>query len=226
MAMTVAPRHSSDRPERQRDFGVAAPRAGHSVRHTRFVGLMRHLLPALAVGLLALVVAWPHFLPEERVQVGYGKPSVGDVDGYTLTMSNPRYYGLDKDERPFTVVADTARQTSPQALTLDQPRADIQTRDGAGILLDAREGVYRQKEQLLDLTGGVNLYHDAGYELHTQAAHVDLKAGSAEGRHPISGHGPTVRLEAEGFRLLERGATIHLTGKSHVVLYPSERTAR
>lgn len=192
-------------------------------RYTRFVGVMRRLLPAVAIALVAAVVAWPQFLPEERVQVGYNKKGMGGMGGHSLTVVNPRYYGVDSEQRPYSVLAEAAKQTKQDVIDLEQPRADLLLKDGSGLLLDARQGIYHQKAQFLQLEGNVNLFHEQGYEVHTQSAMIDLEAGAAEGSDPVDGHGPAIQLQGEGFRLADRGKTVFLTGKSHVVLYPDGR---
>lgn len=188
---------------------------------------MRLLLPAAALVLLALLFAWPQMKADgERVEVGYSTENLRALGRNALTLFNARYYGLDKDLRPFSVLAESARQNETEVITLDQPRADMVTKDGSGVLLDARHGTYRQKDQMLRLQGDVSLYHDRGYEIHTEAATVDLADGKARGDQPVAGHGPQIQLAGEGFEMHDRGRTIHLTGKSHVVLYPGKGSQR
>lgn len=225
--MTAARERGLTQNRRRRDH-FSPPQTPRRVRgtvaYTRFVALMRRLLPGAALVLLVLVVAWPQLLPDERVQVGYSDTRLKGLGRNAVVMANPRYYGVDSQERPYSVVADIARQTEAEkAVNLEQPRADMLLKDGSGVLLDARTGIYRQDTQHLLLQGDVNLYHDKGYELHTQSARVDLAAGTAEGSEPISGHGPSIELEGAGFRLTDRGRTIFLTGKSHLVLYPRRK---
>ena len=145
---------------------------------------------------------------------------------FILTLLNVRYYGLDKDLNPFSVLAEAARQNEAEIITLDNPRADMLAKDGSGLLLDARHGTYRQKDQTLRLQGDVSLYHDRGYEIHTEAVMVDLISGVATSINPVSGHGPQIQLNGEGLQMSERGRTIRLTGKSHVILYPGKESQR
>ncbi len=194
--------------------------AAVSVRYTRFVAAMRKLLPLAAAALVGIVVAWPQLLPEERVEVEYSAVDIGGA-GLAARVENPRFYGFDGKRRPFSVVADSAQQSKRDgAVVLATPRADLTLEDGSGVLLDARTGAYHQKRQILDLRGDVNLYYDKGYELHTQQARIDVAAGSAAGEHPVEGHGPSIQLGGEGFRLVDRGRIIELTGRSRVLLYP------
>jgi lipopolysaccharide export system protein LptC len=198
---------------------LSVPRTGPFARYSRFVGLMKVLLPSLAAVLLGLVVVWPRLMLEDkRFQLGFAKLPSKEVE--TLAMQNPRYYGLDDSNRPFTVTADWARQEpgSSDLITLEAPKADFMSNSGANVVLDATQGLYRQPQKLLDLSGGVNLYHDAGYEIHTPTAVIDLAKGSARGIDPVTGHGPQGAIEAEGFEIAGKGKLITFAGKSHLSL--------
>jgi lipopolysaccharide export system protein LptC len=91
-------------------------------------------------------------------------------------------------------------------------------KDGSGIIANADNGLFRQKDGTLDLVGHVDLFHDSGYEMHTNSARVIVGTGDAEGDDPTHGQGPVGTIEGEGFRLRERGRTIVFTGKSKAVL--------
>ncbi len=106
---------------------------------------------------------------------------------------------------------------------LQSPKADLTTSSGAWVAATAATGVYHNATRLLDLMGDVSMFHDGGTEFHTERAQVDLSAGAATGDDPVDGQGPTSTIKAEGFRLYDRGAVIIFTGKSHLVLYNTQR---
>lgn len=195
-------------------------RAGnHHHRYSRFVGIMKVLLPSLAVVLLGLVLVWPKLsLDDDRFRIGFAALTPDAVN--TLAMVNARYYGVDKNNRPFTVTADSAVEEDPKAgiIVLDKPKADFATRDGHGVYVEAVRGFYHQKEQLLELEGQVALFHDEGYELHTEEAAIDLGAGTAEGTRAVTGNGPQGRIDGQGFRIVEKGRQILVTGRSMLQL--------
>lgn len=195
---------------------------------SRFVWLMRGVLPGAVLGLFTLLIAWPSLMvPDTRVLTGMA-PRPKDLADADANMLNPRYYGVDVNTRPYSVSADKASNVGAESGTiiLDKPRADTVLKDGAGVLLDADQGVYYHADQKIDLFGNVNVYHDRGYEIHTEEAHMDLAAGIAQGSMPVQGHGPAMQLEGEGFRITDRGRTITVTGTSRVILYPAKRDAQ
>jgi len=88
------------------------------------------------------------------------------------------------------------------------------------LVLTAAKGIYGRTAESLDLEGSVVLYHDSGYEFLTEKAKIDLERSIAEGDVPVRGQGPFGNLQAEGFRLVDKGKTIYFTGKSKLVIYP------
>ncbi len=203
-----------------------APRMFMRNRYSIFVGFMKVLLPALAAALMLLVVAWPQFTIDDsgfRLSVSKLAPDQAD----SLTMLNARFDGLDEEERPYTLTADMATQSDSDKdlVELELPKADITLEDGTWLALTARSGEYRQQSRILDLTGSVSLFHDQGFELRTEAARVDLVKGRAVGALPVQGQGGAGLIQAEGFRVLDRGARIIFTGKAHMIVNPEAREA-
>lgn len=188
-------------------------------RYTRFVGLMKMALPAIAAALLGLIFVWPKVAPrDEAFQIAFANFNVKTID--TLSMVKPRYFGTDDKNLPFTVTADSATQVDQQntAVALEKPVADLTNKDGSGMVVNSDIGFYRQKDGTLDLMGHVDLFQDSGYEMHTDSARLEVGPGNATGDDPTHGSGPSGTIEGEGFRLWERGKTILFTGKSKAVL--------
>lgn len=213
---TEAPHHATP-PEAARP--VAAP----ALRYSRFVSMMKVVLPAVAVVLVAAVALWPQLRDMGEDGFALSFADIGREIGRTQRLVNARYYSTDADDQPYTITADVAEETEPGSplLRLDNPKADITLEDGAWVMLGANNGLYSQADGLLDLTGEVNLFHDAGYEMHTSAATLDVEAGEAHGDRPVRGQGPFGELEAEGFRLTDAGKRIYFTGKARLLLHPS-----
>ena len=218
------PRQATAQTGRRPYATARAPRLSMRDRYSIFVGFMKLLLPALAAALILLVVAWPQFtVDDDNFRLSVSKLAPDQAD--SLTMLNARFDGLDEKNRPYTVTADMATQSDSDEdlIELELPKADITLEDGAWLALTARSGKYRQKSQILDLIGSVSLFHDQGFELRTEAARVDLARGVAEGNQPVQGQGSTGFIEAQGFRVLDRGARIIFTGKARLIVNPETR---
>ena len=197
-------------------------RAGGS--YSRFVVWMKVLLPFFALGLIALVVAWPRLKGDNTFRLGFSSASLsGEAEP---GMDNARYVGTDENRKPYAVTADLARIVSDGGgvVDLELPKADLTLEDGTWLVLTANTGRYERTGATLNLQGGVNLFHDTGYEITTEQLLVNLNAGSAEGHKPLAGHGPFGELTAQGIKLIDKGRVIHFTGPAQLVLYapPSE----
>jgi len=187
---------------------------------------MKVLLPALAAALILLVFAWPQFaFKDERFRLGMSRLTLDQTEN--LTMLNARYDGVDEQRQPYSITADMATQSKQDEnlIDLELPKADMTMEDGAWLALTARTGEYRRSVELLDLAGSVSLFHDRGVELFSESARIDLGAGTAEGLEPVEGQGTFGTVNAEGFRVLDRGQTIIFTGKSQLILYPDAQKA-
>lgn len=195
------------------------PTAGQLARRRFLLRWTKRLLPVLAVGLLLAVALWPEFeRSEDRARVSFRR--VIQASPEALRVVEPRYQGLDEQNRPYTLTADTATQAGQQqdVVDLEEPRADILLNDGAWVLLEARAGRFDKARNHLDLTGNVTLWHDNGTMMVTEQAAVQLAEGAASGDAPVAAQGPFGTLTSEGFRLRDRGQVVIFTGNARAVL--------
>jgi lipopolysaccharide export system protein LptC len=193
--------------------------------HSRVVAWLKWLLPMLAAALLLIVGAWPQ-LRSSFDKLGQDLPRIDLREARDLRMASPRFVGLDRENRPYTVIADVGRQ-SPEKddlVTLEAPKADMTLSSGAWVALHAMTGLYRGQTQRLDLFGEVSLFHDNGMTFVSDSAEVDLAAGTAEGNEKVNGHGPAGEIESEGFRILDKGNVIVFSGKASALLNSARET--
>lgn len=192
---------------------------------SRTVGLLKILLPTVALALVVLVIVWSQ---SRNGDPGFrlGFTLVTPEDMRQLSMVNARYAGRNKNRQPYLVTASTAIQATPNAdvIHLTNPKGDITMNSGAWVALTAPAGDYRQDAQLLDLRDGVNLFHDSGMEFNTPTAHLNLKDSTAHGFDPVVGHGPAADITSIGFQVLEGGNRIVFNNKAHLTLYRKKAT--
>ncbi|MHA1564774.1 MAG: LPS export ABC transporter periplasmic protein LptC [Alphaproteobacteria bacterium] len=182
------------------------------------------VLPAIAAALLLVALAWPQLKPgEDRFQLDIA--AIGLASGGKPLVLNPRLLGIDEQARPFQITADIGSRLDDkgglEVYQLDEPKADIILQDGSWVALTATDGVFERVGQMLYLSGGVNLFHDSGYEFATPSARVNLTERSAEGDEAIHGQGPFGIIDAEGFRVINRGEVILFTGKAVLTIKPA-----
>lgn len=200
------------------------PRRTARGAYSVFVTWMKLLLPALACALVILVVAWPQLVPDDS---GFQLEAIDDIaqQAETLSMLNAKFNGFDEEKRPFTITADVASQQPGDAdkINLVLPKADITLTNDEWLAVTANKGRYERAEQQLRLEGDVNLFHDNGFEMRSEEANVDLKAGKAWGNLPVEGQGPAGTIRSRGFRIYDRGSRIFFTGQSHMLLYSGSK---
>jgi lipopolysaccharide export system protein LptC len=203
--------------------GIRMPfgrRAGELSPHSsRIVGLLKLVLPLIALTLISLIVIWPQ-LRDDPHRFRLGATHVDPSEASVLRMINPRYLGVDADNQPFVLTADSAIQDPVNAdlMRLVQPKADLTMKDGSWVAMAAPAGIYDRVRQTVHLSDGVNVFQDSGYAFFSPSADIDLIVGSASGDEAVEGQGPFGHLTAAGFRILERGRRVVFIGQSHLTL--------
>ncbi|HAY47927.1 MULTISPECIES: LPS export ABC transporter periplasmic protein LptC [Thalassospira] len=218
----------------QRAEGLSRDRLPSGRREVRInplrrmiVTMLKFVLPMIALALMALVVLWPQIeqVQDSGFRLGFSTSPEDLMEN--VAMSNPRFFGVDGKKQPFTVTAREAIETPEtqernEHIYLDAPQADITLQDGSWIALTANEGFYTEENGMLDLVGTVNMYHDNGFEIHTEEAEIAMNSGSASGTVPVDGQGPFGTIKSDsGFELENKGAVIRFLGKSKLVIFDS-----
>lgn len=207
--------------------GASRRLVGTVVRHRRIsarllarrrfaIQVTKLALPAVALALLGSLAVWPE-LQREVGRAREAADAAAQIQG--ATMTGARYKSIDERGRPYTITAATARQKGPDRVDLTDPKGDMTLQNGTWVMLQARQGVYRQHANALDLSHDVTLYRDDGTTMTTQSATVDLKDGAAAGSEPVQAAGPFGHLHAAGgFTATDKGEQIYFAGRSHLLL--------
>jgi lipopolysaccharide export system protein LptC len=190
-----------------------------AARHSRFVRVLRKAVPALIGASLLLIVGVSVFNPFRMLT---NLPfDVGNVvvSGTKITMQSPHLAGFTPDRRPYEVNARTAVQdiTNPNVIELETLKAKVEMEDKSIVLMDARRGNFRNREQLLDLHEDVIL-KSPSYEARLSEATIDMGKGSVVSDKPVNvkmmdGTLDSRRLEITGrgeLMIFSGGVTMHL----------------
>lgn len=194
-------------------FDPGRRRVKASPRYSRFVGMMKLLLPLLALGLVIAVVIWPN---EFRQTAGFHLSYTAAEDGSEgkLGMLQPRYLGTDARNRPFVVTAERATQDpkDQRLITLDGLQADMSTTNGQWFTVLATSGLYHQQHQHLLLQGEINFFSDQGYEFNARVLEINLNNGHAASDQPVQGQGPFGNLRADRLVVEDFGRRMFFKG--------------
>ena len=201
-------------------------RQGKRVRaYSRVVTWMKILLPLAALAVMSALFLSAQkksdlseiFTAEELITLGAG-----------LRLDNPRFAGVTERGEPFALRADWALPDSamPRIIDLERPEGEIAMTDGRTIAARSATGRMLRKQKILVLKGGVVLDTSDGYHVETDQMEIDLGAQTAMSPGPVSGIGPTGRIDAGSFRAVagEHGVgdgTIWFENKVRLVLIPA-----
>jgi lipopolysaccharide export system protein LptC len=186
-------------------------------RYSIFVSFMKGALPVAALGLGIAVFVYA-MQPRDNNRMALTFERMGAVEN-DLAMVMPRLTGVDDDGNPFVVTAGTAVQESrgSDLVRLEDVDAEITLKEG-NIHVEAARGIVDTRQHLLDVSGGIRLTSDAGYDARTPAAKADLKAGTVRGENGIEATGAFGRITADRFTMNRNTRQLRFTGNVRMVL--------
>ncbi|GJE38469.1 LPS export ABC transporter periplasmic protein LptC [Methylobacterium persicinum] len=203
---------------------VAAARSrvhAHAYRHSSRVRRLRRLIPIVAGGSTAVLLAYL-FNP---FAAGVSGISVGPVTvaGSKVKMENPRLSGFRKGNRAYEVTAEAALQDvrKPSQIELQQMRGHIATDEQGGIArLSAVSGLFDSAREALDLKDDIRVWTDKGEEAKLRTAAIAFKTGSIVSKDPVTVTTAKGTVDADGLDVVENGKVISFIGNVHVNIHP------
>ncbi|WP_303976142.1 LPS export ABC transporter periplasmic protein LptC [Dongia mobilis] len=202
---------------------ISGPRAIFNRKRDRLLWL-KISLPVLAIGIIGYLTYSSYDRQSDTVVT---IPVVDDMPKLDAGMkvSGIAFEGMSKSERPFSVTALSAAETkgNKDLIDLEEPQAEIELSEITWIAITAEHGLYDRKLDRVDLTGAVTVYHDNGLTFTTEQAAMDLQANTASGTAPVIVSDDRRELSAEGFEMLDDGATVLFKGRSHLKILPKQK---
>jgi lipopolysaccharide export system protein LptC len=178
-------------------------------RHSTLIKVLRKLLPALCLGILAVLAGWAVINTLAARREGRRPPSS------EIRMLNPSFQGRTEAGKPFLVTMASAMRDNADAskLTLEKPVLTMSVGRPDWTTVKAAKGVYREDTHMLDLRGQVTVDDYRGNHFVTEHAVVNTIKSDVDGDTPIAGHGPLGSLEASSYSLRDGGAYLHFEGR-------------
>jgi lipopolysaccharide export system protein LptC len=196
-------------------------------RSSRIVGLLRFILPVVALCLVGLVVLWPQLIGSAGGLIApiFANAEIEGTD--VMLMHNPRYVGRTRDAEPYELTAASAYvdPKKPSHIHLDHLAADLTPADKRDLRLVALTGLYNRAADKLDLDCDIALTTSDGYRFETQSARINLQIGKVIGDQPVAGWGPAGTLEADRFEIHDNGQLLRFEGRVKVTLPPGGQPA-
>ena len=205
-----------DRPRRHDWSSRARTTTMQALRYSRFVVLAKRVLSLGAFLIIAAVLAF-FFVARSPRKTSVTYETLGHVEN-DLSMVHPRLTGTDAKGNPFVITADMAVQDAknPKRATLRDIEADLALDKKNWLNARARTGLVDMDAGRLELAGGIAVYTDSGYELHTQRASMDLKQSVVHGHEEVTGQGPDGTLRADSFHADRNSGLLTLSGHVHM----------
>ena len=199
-------------------FAVAA-------RHSMLVRLLRKAVPA-AIGAAMLVIVGISLFNPFRMLGKLPIDMAGVVvSGTKITMQSPHMAGFTPDRRPYEVNARTAMQdiTNPNFIELETLKAKVEMEDKSTVLIDARQGFFKNREQLLDLKDDI-LLRSPSYEARLTEATVDMGKGSVVSDKPVNVKMIDGVLDAQKLEIVNKGELMIFHGGVVMHLNPIDKS--
>jgi len=198
-------------------------RADSTVGYSRFVRIMKVMLPIIAFSLIVLVVVYSSS-GREPDTVTFKPTDVNEI-AQDRALVNPKLTGTDGRGQPFTVTAKGASLAPGKSkrMTIDQVKADITMQDRSWVQVGAVQGVLDVDGKTLDLSHTINIYSDRGYECHTDSARYDFGSGILKGETAIRCQGPLGVITAQQFEGLRDPGILKFMGGVTTSYFPAAR---
>jgi lipopolysaccharide export system protein LptC len=189
-------------------------------RHSRLVGTLKWLLPALVV--LGGIVFWAsaRIIPGDLANL----VSIAGIDAKSnsVVMDKPHISGFEGTRRAYEVKADSAVQSldDPKVLTFKAINAHVGLEDAGTATIDAATGVYDGNDNTLQLKDGIRIRTDTGYSATAESAAVDFARGSMTSSAPVEIHMAAGSLRANAVEVADRGKKVTFHGGVSVTWLP------
>lgn len=197
---------------RKRDAGLRVAK-----RHSRYVRILRKLLPLSCVVMVAGYCA--SVLSRSGVETGLPALEIGKLVSTDLKMSNPKYNGFGDDGSSYNFAAKTAQQDllKPGYVTLDEITGQLVQLDKTKTNITAKTGFYDSKESVLDLDNGIKVVSESGMSVALPRARLQTKEGLLTSADPVVVAFPSGTINAVGLTLRQKVKEV--TFNSNVVAH-------
>ena len=185
--------------------------------HSRLVHVLRWLLPAIMVGVVAALVGLivAHAI---RRQDAAHRDAAAPIE-----MVNPHFFGRDSQGRAYTLGARQAArdEKSFQRVLLNFPWVTLYTDATHASTMTADTGVYHEDTRMLYLKGHVLADNARSSRFATDEAVVNTRTGSVTSPSALSSQTANGDLQSNGFDVFDKGDRVVFKGGVHARLNPN-----
>jgi lipopolysaccharide export system protein LptC len=199
--------------------GAAFAYAG---RHTGRVRVLRRgilIFCSVTVLLGAVIAIFDPFSRLKNISLG----GVG-LQGTKISIESPRLAGHRKDGLPYEVRAAKGIQdiTKPDVIELVRLDAKVGMSPTTSIRVTANQGIYDSAKDEMQLTGLVRIRSDAGYDMKTESALIELKSGVLTSKEPVRVLLKAGSIDADTMQVIESGHVV-FEGNIRSIMVPEDQ---
>ncbi len=173
----------------------------HTARYTRFVYLVKTILPLIAIGLLATVFLFT----KERTLEGGLEFSKADFVALEsgMRVTKPRFSGSNADGDVYYFSAELLLPDAPAPTKLlaSGLSGEIRLFDGLTIEIAAKEAEIDLETRNIRLFEGTDLTFSNGLRARSDKIFADMDAGTLTSSGPIRATSPMGEIEAGNLRI-------------------------
>lgn len=187
--------------------------------HDRLVKLLGWALPAAAGAVAAVMILSP-IAPRNEISFLLDRNKVAVTD-QRLRVEDAIYRGADAQNRPFSLVAESASQRSATVPEVEMRGlvAKILLDDGPAEL-SAPDALFDIEDSRVDVDGTVRFTASDGYTLSATGISIDLIDQIVTGTGGVSGVIPAGTFSAGSMRVDLQARTLRLSGRAKFRMVP------
>ncbi len=177
--------------------------------------VLRYVLILLLFAVVAAILIWPEL---QKTAPTPQKMDPAQIASNELVK--PTFQSIDAHGSPFTLSATRAVQQAqnPQLIDLEHPTGEMTTTEGQSLHLQAKTGLYRQNDGIMDLSGNVTLEDKTGYTFRGTTLRINMKEKTILTTAPVMGQGPLGSISAQGLSADAATDTIIFHGPARLIL--------
>lgn len=190
------------------------PPRGRARAHSRLVRILRWVLPAIMVGVVAALVGLVIAHAVRRQDAAH-RDAVTPIE-----MVNPHFFGRDSQGRAYTLGARQAArdERSFQRVLLSYPSITLDTEGPHPSTLTADTGVYHEDTRILYLKGHVRAANAEESRFATDEAVVNTRTGTVTSPSALQGETPVGDVQSRSFDVFDKGDRVVFKGGVHARL--------
>ncbi len=196
-----------------------------SKNYSVFVRLMRYLLPIIAIILTVGAFIWPQLKDDLTI---IEKEDLGISDTMQIgktELISPNFETIDSNNNPVQVraIKATQDQINPKLIQLEEPNADLITKEGDALNVQSDLGTYEQETEKLYLQKNVIMVHEEGYILNAEELRLNMQTQEAFSDKNISIKDDDTIIQATGVEGSMKDGILTFKGPATLIWHETKK---